>query len=231
MIEVRGERVSIPEISAYVLRHMKKIAEAALGTPVDKAVITVPANFNDAQRESTRIAGRIAGLDVIRIINEPTAASLAYGYGRGLNSFVAVYDFGGGTFDFTLLELRDRVFRVISTAGDMFLGGDDFDEVLATAVANSFWKQTGIELRKDVVEWQRLLFACERVKRELSTGTKARPARSPGWPTPPPARSTSRRRSPATCSTRCASIWCAAPSRSAIAPSPTPSSAPRTSTT
>jgi molecular chaperone DnaK len=136
---------------------------------VDKAVITVPANFNDAQRESTRIAGRIAGLDVIRIINEPTAASLAYGYGRGMNKYVAVYDFGGGTFDFTLLELRDRVYRVISTAGDMFLGGDDFDEALASAVANSFWKQTGIELRNDVVEWQRLLFACENVKRELST--------------------------------------------------------------
>jgi molecular chaperone DnaK len=173
VVEVRSERISIPEISAYVLRHMKKIAEAALGTAVDKAVITVPANFNDAQRESTRIAGRIAGLDVIRIINEPTAASLAYGYGRSLNKLVAIYDFGGGTFDFTLLELRDRVFRVISTAGDMFLGGDDFDEVLSTAVANSFWKQTGIELRKDVVEWQRLLFACERVKRTLSSETAA----------------------------------------------------------
>jgi molecular chaperone DnaK len=169
VVEIRNERVSIPEISAYVLRAMKKIAEARLGQPVDKAVITVPANFNDAQRESTRIAGRIAGLDVIRIINEPTAAALAYGYGRGLSRFVAVYDFGGGTFDFTLLELRDHVYRVISTSGDMFLGGDDFDEALATAVANSFWKQTGIELRKDVVEWQRLLFACEAVKRELST--------------------------------------------------------------
>jgi molecular chaperone DnaK len=173
VVEIRGERISIPEISAYVLRAMKKIAEARLGIPVDKAVITVPANFNDAQRESTRIAGRIAGLDVIRIINEPTAASLAYGYGRGLNRFVAVYDFGGGTLDFTLLELRDRVFRVISTAGDMFLGGDDFDEALASAVANSFWKQTGIELRKDIVEWQRLLFAAEEVKRELSTKPQA----------------------------------------------------------
>jgi molecular chaperone DnaK len=168
VVEIRGERVSIPEIAAYVLRSMKKIAEARLGQPIDKAVITVPANFSDAQRESTRIAGRIAGLDVIRIINEPTAAALAYGYGRGLSKLVSVYDFGGGTFDFTLLELRDRVYRVISTAGDMFLGGDDFDEALATAVANSFWKQTGIELRKDVVEWQRLLFACEAVKRELS---------------------------------------------------------------
>jgi len=156
-----------------VLRFMKKIAEARLGVPVDKAVITVPANFSDAQRESTRIAGRIAGLDVIRIINEPTAAALAYGYGRRLNKFVAVYDLGGGTCDFTRRELRDRIFRVISTAGDMFLGGDDFDEALSTAVANSFWKQTGIELRKDVVEWQRLLFACESVKRQLSTQPQA----------------------------------------------------------
>jgi molecular chaperone DnaK len=169
VIEIRNERVSVPEVSAYVLRLMKKIAEARLHKPVDKAVITVPANFNDSQRESTRIAGRIAGLDVIRIINEPTAASLAYGYGRGMNKYVAVYDFGGGTFDFTLLELRDSVYRVISTAGDMFLGGDDFDDALASAVANSFWKQTSIELRNDVVEWQRLLFACEAVKRELSS--------------------------------------------------------------
>lgn len=173
IIKVRGERVSIPEVSAYVLRMMKKIAEARLGRPVDKAVITVPANFNDAQRESTRIAGRIAGLDVIRIINEPTAASLAYGYGRGLNRLVAVYDFGGGTFDFTLLEVRGLVFRVISTAGDMFLGGDDFDEALATAVSNSFWKQTNIELQKNVVEWQRVLLACEGTKRELSHHDKA----------------------------------------------------------
>ncbi|MCC6748740.1 MAG: Hsp70 family protein [Deltaproteobacteria bacterium] len=173
VIEIRGERLSIPETSAYILRMMKKIAEARLGVPVDKAVITVPANFNDAQRESTRIAGRIAGLDVIRIINEPTAASLAYGYGRGLNKLLAVYDFGGGTFDFTLLELRDRVFRVISTAGDTFLGGDDFDEAVATAVANSFWKQTGIELRRDVVEWTRLILACEGAKRTLSQKTNA----------------------------------------------------------
>ncbi|PID38091.1 MAG: molecular chaperone DnaK [Proteobacteria bacterium] len=168
VIKVRGERVSIPEVSAYVLRMMKKIAEKRLRQPVDKAVITVPANFNDAQRESTRIAGRIAGLDVIRIINEPTAASLAYGYGRGLNRLIAVYDFGGGSFDFTLLEVRGLVFRVISTAGDMFLGGDDFDEALATAVSNSFWKQTHIEFQKDVVEWQRVLLACEETKRTLS---------------------------------------------------------------
>jgi molecular chaperone DnaK len=173
VVEIRGERISIPEISAYVLRAMKKIAEANLDQPVDKAVITVPANFNDAQREATRIAGRIAGLDVIRIINEPTAASLAYAYGKGLTKLLAVYDFGGGSFDFTVLELRNNLFRVISTAGDIFLGGDDYDEALATAVANSFWKQTGIELRNDVVEWQRLLFAAESVKRELSNRPQA----------------------------------------------------------
>ena len=169
VVEVRGERISIPEIAAYVLRGMKKIAENCLKRPVDKAVITVPANFNDAQRESTRIAGRIAGLDVIRIINEPTAAALAYAYGKGLTKMLAVYDFGGGSFDFTVMELRDNLFRVISTGGDIFLGGDDFDEALATAIANSFWKQTGIEMRNDVVEWQRLIFASEDVKRELSS--------------------------------------------------------------
>jgi len=174
VVEVRGERVSLPEISAYLLRAMKKMAEARLGHPVDKAVITVPANFNDAQRESTRIAGRIAGLDVLRIINEPTAVALAYAYGRGFNKVIAVYDFGGGSFDFTVLELRDNLFRVIATAGDIFLGGDDFDAAMATAVANSFWKQTGIELRNDVVEWQRLLFACEAVKRVLSTQPQSR---------------------------------------------------------
>ena len=168
VVEIRGERISIPELSAYILRSMKKLAEARLKQPVDKAVITVPANFNDSQRESTRIAGRIAGLDVIRILNEPTAAALAYAYGKGINKLLAVYDFGGGSFDFTVLELRNNLFRVISTAGDIFLGGDDFDESLAAAVANSFWKQTGIELRNDVVEWQRLLFAVEAIKRKLS---------------------------------------------------------------
>ncbi len=173
VVEIRNEQISIPELSAYILRAMKKIAEARLKMPVDKAVITVPANFNDAQRESTRIAGRIAGLDVIRILNEPTAASLAHAYGRGMNKLLAVYDFGGGSFDFTLLELRNNIFRVISTAGDIFLGGDDFDEALAAAVANSFWKQTGIEVRNDVVEWQRLLFEAETVKRELSKKPQA----------------------------------------------------------
>ncbi len=168
VVEFHGQHISIPEISAYVLRTMKKIAEARLKTTVDKAVITVPANFNDSQRESTRIAGRIAGLDVIRMINEPTAAALAYAYGRGMDKVIAIYDFGGGSFDFTILELRSNLFRVLATAGDIFLGGDDFDEAMANAVANSFWKQTGIELRNDVVEWQRLLFAAESVKRDLS---------------------------------------------------------------
>ena len=168
VVEFHGQHIAIPEISAYVLRTMKKIAEARLKTNIDKAVITVPANFNDSQRESTRIAGRIAGLDVIRMINEPTAAALAYAYGRSMDKIIAVYDFGGGSFDFTILELRSNLFRVLATAGDIFLGGDDFDEAMANAVANSFWKQTGIELRNDVVEWQRLLFAAEEVKRNLS---------------------------------------------------------------
>ena len=173
VVEFHGQHISVPEISAYVLRTMKKIAEARLQATVDKAVITVPANFNDSQRESTRIAGRIAGLDVIRIINEPTAAALAYAYGRGMDKVIAVYDFGGGSFDFTILELRSNLFRVLATAGDIFLGGDDFDEAMANAVANSFWKQTGIELRNDVVEWQRLLFAAEAVKCGLSDKQEA----------------------------------------------------------
>ncbi len=173
VVQVRGEKLRIPEVAAYILRALKRTAEQHLGGKVCKAVITVPANFNDAQRESTRIAGRIAGLDVIRIINEPAAAALAYAFGRGMAKTIAVYDFGGGSFDFTLLELRDNIFRVLATAGDIFLGGDDFDEALATAVANSFWKQSGIEIRNDVVEWQRLIFASEKVKRELSSRPQA----------------------------------------------------------
>jgi len=173
VIEIRDRHYAIPEISAYVLRHLKKIAERALGVDIERAVVTVPANFNDAQREATRIAGRIAGLEVVRIINEPTAAALAYGYGRGLHRKVAIYDFGGGTFDVTLLEVTDRVFRVITTAGDMMLGGDDFDQALADHVHEAFWRKTKIELRHDMVEWQRLLFASEACKRELSQKREA----------------------------------------------------------
>ncbi|HVS19641.1 MAG TPA: Hsp70 family protein, partial [Planctomycetota bacterium] len=124
---LRGQTVSVPEISAYVLQEMKLIADEHLGEPVTKAVVTVPAYFNDGQRQATKDAGKIAGLDVIRIVNEPTAAALAYGFGKNLERKVAVFDLGGGTFDISILELGSGVFEVISTAGDTFLGGEDFD--------------------------------------------------------------------------------------------------------
>ena len=168
VVAVRGEYYSIPEVAAYVLRHMKRIAEQFLGQPVYQAVVTVPANFNDAQREATRIAGRIAGLEVLRVLNEPTAAALSYGLGRGYEKTVAIYDFGGGTFDFTLLEIQNRIFRVVTTAGDTLLGGDDFDNALADHVNRLFTRQNGIDLHRDVVEWQRLIFGSEQAKRELS---------------------------------------------------------------
>lgn len=170
---IRNQLVTMPEISALILRHMRGIAEKRLGRPVQDAVITVPANFNDAQREATRIAGQIAGLNVLRMINEPTAAALAFGYKRGYNATVAVYDFGGGTFDFTLLDIRDRVFRVVFTAGDTMLGGDDLDQALATHLARKFWEATKIELQKSAAEWQRLLFSCEKAKCALTNTDSA----------------------------------------------------------
>src|SRR5262249_6025476 len=135
---------------------------------VTDAVITVPANFNHAQRNATQLAGKMAGLNVLRILNEPTAAALSYGMGRGYDKTLAIYDFGGGTFDFTLLDLQDRVFRTLSTAGDMLLGGDDLDLALADDIARGFEKKHKLDLRRDVVEWHRLLFACERAKRQLA---------------------------------------------------------------
>ncbi|HEY3353961.1 MAG TPA: Hsp70 family protein [Polyangia bacterium] len=168
VLSVHGEYYSVPEVAAYVLRHMKRIAEQFLGQPVYQAVITVPANFNDSQREATRIAGRIAGLEVLRILNEPTAAALSYGLGRGYEKTVAVYDFGGGTFDFTLLEIQNRIFRVVTTAGDTLLGGDDLDGALAEHANRLFTRGSGIDLHRDVVEWQRLLFGAEQAKRDLS---------------------------------------------------------------
>ncbi len=157
-----------PEISAHVLRKLKEAAEAYLGHKVNKAVITVPAYFNDAQRQATKDAGQIAGLEVARIINEPTAASLAYGLDRKGNEKIAVFDFGGGTFDISILEVADGVFRVISTSGDGHLGGDDIDEVLIHHVADEFKREQGIDLRKDTMALQRLQEACEKAKKELS---------------------------------------------------------------
>src|SRR4051812_6213362 len=165
-----GEKEYTPsEISAYILRKLKEAAEAYLGHKVNKAVITVPAYFNDAQRQATKDAGEIAGLEVARIINEPTAAALAYGLDRKEHEKIAVFDLGGGTFDVSVLEVADGVFRVISTNGDTHLGGDDFDEVLINYVADEFKREQGIDLRKDTMALQRLQEACEKAKKELSS--------------------------------------------------------------
>jgi molecular chaperone DnaK len=168
LTHARGREFTLPEVSSIVLRYLRQVASLAVGTEVCEAVITVPANFNDVQRSSTKLAGRIAGLDVLRILNEPTAAALAYGYGQGLNERVAVYDFGGGTFDVTILDLRDNVFEVISTAGDMFLGGDDFDHRLIDQMIMSFLELHHVDLRDNPIALQRLRGVSEQIKRQLS---------------------------------------------------------------
>ncbi len=152
-----------------ILRKLKETAEAYLGHKVNKAVITVPAYFNDAQRQATKDAGQIAGLEVMRIINEPTAAALAYGLDRKTAEKIMVFDLGGGTFDVSILDVADGVFHVISTNGDTHLGGDDFDRVLLDYVAEEFKREQGIDLRKDPMALQRLQEACEKAKKELST--------------------------------------------------------------
>jgi molecular chaperone DnaK len=168
-IQLRDKVYSVPEISAMILQEMKMIAEDYLGTEVEKAVITVPAYFNDNQRQATKDAGAIAGLDVIRIINEPTAAALAYGFGKHIDRTVAVYDLGGGTFDISILEISsDGVFKVISTAGDTFLGGEDFDMRVIDWLVDGFNREHGIDLRQDRMALQRLKDAAEKAKCELS---------------------------------------------------------------
>jgi molecular chaperone DnaK len=172
-IELRTQSYSLPEISAYVLQEMKLIAEEYLQHGIEKAVITVPAYFNDGQRQATKDAGRIAGLDVIRIINEPTAAALAYGFGKNLERKVAVFDLGGGTFDISILEIGNGVFEVISTAGDTFLGGEDFDKRIIDWLVFGFAKEHKIDLRKDKMALQRLKDVAEKAKCELSTAKEA----------------------------------------------------------
>jgi molecular chaperone DnaK len=186
IVTARGEDYTLPEISAFVLRYAKAMAEAALGAPVDRAVITVPANFNDLQRAATKVAGKLAGLDVLRILNEPTAAALAYGQGAGMaandaagaaipkdqlagNERVAVYDLGGGTFDITLLDLSGNVFEVLATAGDTSLGGDDFDNVIAERMADELLKKHRFDARSNPQAYGQLRLYAERTKRELST--------------------------------------------------------------
>lgn len=168
-VETRGEKKAPSQISAEVLKKMKETAERHLGTTVDKAVITVPAYFNDSQRQATKDAGQIAGLEVLRIINEPTAAALAYGMDKGTNQTIAVYDLGGGTFDVSILEIGDGVFEVKSTNGDTFLGGEDFDLRLIDYMADEFKKENGIDLRGDKLALQRLKEAAEKAKIELSS--------------------------------------------------------------
>ena len=172
-IESKGKKYSPSQISAFVLQKMKETAEKYLGQEVSKAVITVPAYFNDAQRQATKDAGKIAGLEVLRIINEPTAASLAYGLDKKKqNKKIAVYDLGGGTFDVSILELGDGVFEVKSTNGDTFLGGEDFDNTIVDYLLNEFKKENGIDLKSDKLALQRLKEASEKAKIELSSATQ-----------------------------------------------------------
>ncbi len=168
-VEMGGKQYAPQEISAKILQYLKKVAEEYLGEPVTKAVITVPAYFNDSQRQATKDAGKIAGLEVLRIINEPTAASLAYGLDKKANEKIAVYDLGGGTFDISILEIGEGVFEVLSTNGDTHLGGDDFDQAIVNYLAQEFMKDTGIDLRQDKTALQRLREAAEKAKKELSS--------------------------------------------------------------
>ena len=171
-VEADGKTFSPSQISAFILQKMKETAEAYLGQKVEQAVITVPAYFNDAQRQATKDAGKIAGLEVLRIINEPTAAALAYGLDKQKTGTIAVYDLGGGTFDVSILEIGDGVFEVKSTNGDTFLGGEDFDMRLVNYLADEFQKEQGIDLRRDKLALQRLKESAEKAKIELSSTTQ-----------------------------------------------------------
>jgi molecular chaperone DnaK len=168
-IRLRDQVFSVPEISAYVLQEMRAIAEEHLGQTVSKAVVTVPAYFNDGQRQATKDAGRIAGLDVIRIINEPTAAALAYGFGKKVDGKVVVFDLGGGTFDVSILDITNGVFEVVATAGDTFLGGEDYDKRLVDWLVQGFAKEHKVDLRSDAMAMQRLKDAAEKAKCDLSS--------------------------------------------------------------
>ncbi len=173
MVEIGGRRLSIVEVSAAILKYLRVMAEEALGGRVKSAVIAVPANFTDSQRSATRIAARLAGLDVIRVINEPTAAALAYGYIEDMDRRIAVYDFGGGTFDVTILQITRNVFEVLSTSGEMFLGGDDLDEAILAVMIESFRKKYGTDVRGHAVATERLRAVAEQIKIQLSETSSA----------------------------------------------------------
>jgi molecular chaperone DnaK len=173
LVVARGEAYTLPEISAFVLKRIRQIAETALGETVDKAVITVPAHFNELQRASTKVAGRVAGLEVLRILNEPTAAALAYGFGSGQSERVVVYDFGGGTFDCSLLDLTGTLFEVLATAGDTFLGGDDIDTTIAESMCTAFLAQHRYDPRVDPQAFEKLRAAAEQLKKDLSVNMQA----------------------------------------------------------
>ncbi|MAE95726.1 MAG: molecular chaperone DnaK [Deltaproteobacteria bacterium] len=172
-IEVSGKTFTCPEVAAFILREMKRVAEEYLGEPVQEAVITVPAYFNDAQRQCTKDAGKIAGLDVLRILNEPTAAALAYSFNRNEEEKIAIYDLGGGTFDISILEMSDGVVEVIATAGNTFLGGEDFDRRIVEHLLDEFQQAEGIDLRGDAMALQRLKDAAEKAKCDLSARESA----------------------------------------------------------
>jgi molecular chaperone DnaK len=168
LIVVRGRQYTVPEIASYVLMHIKQCAERHLGQAVSRAVITVPANFTDSQRQATKYAGELAGLKVLRILNEPTAAALAYGFGRSLDAQLAIYDLGGGTFDVTVLQIKDKIFEVLSTGGDSFLGGDDFDRTLVDFLSARFLEQHRVDLRTSQEGFAKLVIAAEQIKCQLS---------------------------------------------------------------
>jgi len=171
-VDIDGKKYKPQEVSAMILTKLKRDAESYLGHKVNDAVVTVPAYFNDAQRQATKDAGKIAGLNVLRIVNEPTAASLAYGLEKKQEHTILVFDFGGGTFDVSVLELSEGVFEVKSTSGDNHLGGDDIDQILIEWMAQQFKKDTGVELREDHTALQRLKDAAEKAKIELSTAQR-----------------------------------------------------------
>lgn len=173
IIVTRDRRLTVPEVSAQVLGHLKRCAERQLGQHIKQAVVTVPANFSDAQRQATKEAGRLAGLDVMRLLNEPTAAALAYGFGQRKDEIVCVFDFGGGTFDVSLLTIKDEVFEVLATDGDFFLGGDDIDRAIAEFLAAELNRQSHVDAHRDPALMTRLVLAAEEVKIHLSSHTAA----------------------------------------------------------